>query len=90
MVELRVRVGNKGQILIPKIFRNKYGIEEGRSVMIEPTVEGLLIKGRPSPDEVMARLKEHEENVRRMGVAGPNLGDLRRVYLEMEFEERLT
>jgi len=88
MVELRVRVGDKGQILIPKIFRNKYGIEEGRSVMFEPTVEGLLIKGRPPPDEVMVKLKEHVEKIRGMGVEGPSLGDLRKVYLEMEFEEK--
>jgi len=67
MVELRVKVGNKGQILIPKIFRDKYGIEEGRLVMIEPTVEGLLIKGRPPPDEVMARLEEHVEKIREWG-----------------------
>jgi len=87
MVELRIRVGNKGQILIPKILRDKYGIEEGGSVMIEPTVEGLLIKGRPPPDEVMVKLEEHVKKIRRMGVEGPNLGDLRKAYLEMEFEE---
>ena len=90
MVELRVRVSNKGQILIPKILRDKYGIEEGRAVMFEPTVEGLLIKGRPPPDEVIAKLKEHVEKIRRMGVEGPNLRDLRKVYLEMEFEEKLA
>ncbi|KPV63574.1 MAG: SpoVT / AbrB like domain protein [Candidatus Bathyarchaeota archaeon BA1] len=87
MVELRVKVGNKGHILIPKIFRDKYGMKEGRSVMIEPTVEGLLIRGRPSLDEVMARLEEHVKKIRSMGVEGPKLGDLRKVHLEMEFEE---
>jgi len=90
MVELRVRVSNKGQILIPKILRDKYGIEESRLVMFEPTVEGILIKGRPPPDEVMAKLEEHVEKIRRMGVEGPNLGDLRKVCLEMEFEEKLA
>ncbi|MGB9717276.1 MAG: AbrB/MazE/SpoVT family DNA-binding domain-containing protein, partial [Thermoproteota archaeon] len=35
MVELRVRVGEKGQILIPKILRDRYGIQEGAQVMIE-------------------------------------------------------
>jgi AbrB family looped-hinge helix DNA binding protein len=57
MVELKVKVGNKGQILIPKIFREKYSINEGGSVAIEPLTEGLLIKGRPSPEEIMNRLK---------------------------------
>lgn len=88
MVELRIKVGSKGQVLIPKILRDKYGIEEGRSVTMEPTAEGLLIRGRPSRSETMARLRDHVEKVRGVGVRGPNLGDLRRVYLEMEFEER--
>ncbi|MFQ6075248.1 MAG: AbrB/MazE/SpoVT family DNA-binding domain-containing protein [Candidatus Bathyarchaeia archaeon] len=87
MVELRLRVSNKGQILIPKILREKYGIDEGGSVRIEPTTEGLLIKGRPSPDETMAKIKEHVEKLRSMGVRGPNLGDLKGLYLELEFEE---
>jgi len=29
MVEVKVKVGKKGQILIPKIFRERYGVEEG-------------------------------------------------------------
>lgn len=88
MVELKAKVGGKGHILIPKIFRNKYSIEEGRKVTVEPTNEGLLIKGRPPPDEVMGMLEAHVEKLRKMGVKGPSLGDLKRVYLEMEFEEK--
>jgi len=87
MVELRARVSKKGQILIPKIFRDKYGIEEGQSVIMEPTSEGLLIRGRIPPEEVVVKLKEHIGKIKSMGVAGPHLGDLRKVYLEMEFEE---
>jgi hypothetical protein len=30
---------------------------------MEPTVDGLLIKGRPSPSEMMDRLKKHVEAV---------------------------
>ncbi|MGC8831022.1 MAG: AbrB/MazE/SpoVT family DNA-binding domain-containing protein [Thermoproteota archaeon] len=88
MVELRVRVGEKGQILIPKILRDRYGIQEGAQVMIEPTEEGVLIKGRPSPEEVMSRLGRHLERIKRLGVSGPGLGDLRKTYLEIEFEEK--
>jgi len=51
---------------------------------------GLLKMEGLSPDEAMANLKEHVERIRRMGVEGPNLGDLRKVYLEMEFEETLA
>jgi bifunctional DNA-binding transcriptional regulator/antitoxin component of YhaV-PrlF toxin-antitoxin module len=88
MVELRVKVGKKGRIHIPKIFRDRYAVEEGGQAIMEPTVEGLLIKGRPSPPEIMDRLKKHVEAVRGMGVPSLKLGDLKKVYLEMEFEEK--
>ncbi|MBS7653308.1 AbrB/MazE/SpoVT family DNA-binding domain-containing protein [Candidatus Bathyarchaeota archaeon] len=87
MVEFRVKVGNKGQILIPKLFRDRYGIEEGRLVIIEPTAEGILVRGRPPPEVIMAKLEEHAKKVREMGVIGPSLGELKEAYLEMEFEE---
>lgn len=86
MVKFRIKVGNKGRILIPKIFRDKYSVKEGGRVAIEPTVEGLLIKGRPPPDEIMDRLKRRVEAIKG-GIPGPKLGDLKKVYLEMEFEE---
>ncbi|MBO3800238.1 MAG: AbrB/MazE/SpoVT family DNA-binding domain-containing protein [Candidatus Brockarchaeota archaeon] len=89
MVELKVKVGEKGQILIPKIFRDKYGIKEGTKVSIEPTAEGILIRGKPSPEELMKRLEGHVEKIRELGVSGLRLGDLRKAYLEMEFEESI-
>jgi bifunctional DNA-binding transcriptional regulator/antitoxin component of YhaV-PrlF toxin-antitoxin module len=39
-----VRVNSKGQILILKIFRNRYGVEEGGQAVMDPTVEGLPVK----------------------------------------------
>jgi AbrB family looped-hinge helix DNA binding protein len=87
MVELKVKVGNKGQILIPKIFREKYSINEGESVSIEPLTEGLLIKGKPSPEEIMNRLNSHLEKIEKLNIKGSKLGELRKVYLEVEFEE---
>ncbi|WP_309493611.1 AbrB/MazE/SpoVT family DNA-binding domain-containing protein [Candidatus Hecatella orcuttiae] len=87
MVELKVKVGSKGQILIPKILRERYGINQGESVTIEPASEGLLIRGKPSPDEVMRRLKNHVEKIKTMATEEPKLGDLKKTYLEEEFEE---
>ncbi|MEM1569768.1 MAG: AbrB/MazE/SpoVT family DNA-binding domain-containing protein [Thermoproteota archaeon] len=87
MVELRVKVGNKGQIFIPKMLRNRYGIQEGGHVVIEPAPEGLLIRGRPSPDEIMDRLERHVEKLREIRALSLKLGELKKAYLEMEFEE---
>jgi AbrB family looped-hinge helix DNA binding protein len=88
LVELRLRVGDKGQILIPKVLREKYGVREGEQVLIEPRDEGILVRGRPSREEVLAALERHISKLRSSGVKGPRLGDLKAVCLEMEFEEK--
>jgi len=86
MVKLKIKVGPKGQVLIPKIFREKYGISGNSSAILEPTPEGVLIKGRPSPEELMERLEKHVDKVRSLGLPCPKLGDLKGVCLEVEFE----
>ena len=35
---------SKGQLLIPKRLRNKYGIKAGSKVIFEETPEGVLVK----------------------------------------------
>jgi len=88
LVELRLRVGDKGQILIPKVLRERYGVKEGEQVLIEPREEGILLRGRPSREEVLTALERHILKLRSSGVKGPRLGDLKTVCLEMEFEEK--
>ena len=87
MVELRIKVGPKGQILIPKVFRDRYRLEEGDVVVIEPGEEGVLIRGRPSPKEIEQEIERHVSELKAKGIKGPRLGELKKVYLEMEFEE---
>ena len=40
----KVRVGMRGQLVIPKKLRKKHNIEEGIIVEIEETKDGLLLK----------------------------------------------
>jgi AbrB family looped-hinge helix DNA binding protein len=40
----KVKVGMRGQVVIPKKLRQKYGIEEGIILEIDDTKEGLLLK----------------------------------------------
>lgn len=87
MVELRIKVGPKGQILIPKVFRDRYRLKEGDVVVIEPEEEGVLIRGRPSPQETDREIERHLSELKAKGIKGPRLGELKKVYLEMEFEE---
>ncbi len=83
MVKLRIKVGPKGQIIIPKIFREAYKIKEGGYAILEPADNGLILRGVESPEDIVAWIRE-----RRKKVEGKiaKLGDLARVDLEEEFE----
>jgi len=84
VVRLRIRVGPKGQIVIPKMFRDAYRIKEGGYAIIEPTERGLLIRGIENPEEVIEWIKKRRESLRYSREA--RLGDLAEVDLEEEFE----
>ncbi len=84
MVSIRLKVGPKGQIVIPKVFRDAYGIKKGGEVIIEPTEEGLIIKRKKTPEELINELLEWKKNVE--GIPGKP-GDLRSIDLEDEFDE---
>ena len=49
----KVKVGLRGQVVIPKKLRKKYNIEEGIIIKIDETKEGLLLK----PFNPVAELK---------------------------------
>ncbi len=38
------RVGKRGTVVIPAALRKRYGLEEGREVLVEETAEGLLLR----------------------------------------------
>lgn len=38
------RVGKRGTVVIPAPLRKRYGLEEGRKVLVEETAEGLLLR----------------------------------------------
>lgn len=80
-------MGPKGQILVPKVFRDRYALKEGSLVMIEPEECGLLIRGRPSVQELERETEKHVAELKSMGIRGPRLGELRQMHLEKEFEE---
>ena len=85
MVSIKIRVGSKGQVVIPKVFRDAYGIKEGGEVVIIPTEEGLIIKKKKSVEEVIKTLKKYREKRRKIKAVG-KLGDLVEVDLEEEFD----
>jgi len=84
---VKVVVGKKGYIIIPKSIRELVGIKEGDVLTL--TVENGRIVLEPerkaSLPEVAKRLREHEERVRKYAKEA-RLGDLVGVSLEEEFK----
>jgi len=84
---VKVVVGKKGCIIIPKSIRELVGIKEGDVLTL--TVENGRIVLEPerkaSLPEVAKRLREHEESVRKYAKEA-RLGDLVGVSLEEEFK----
>ena len=84
---VKVVVGKKGCIIIPKSIRELVGIKEGDVLTL--TVENRRIvlepERRAGLSEVAKRLREHEESVRKYAKEA-RLGDLVGMSLEEEFE----
>jgi len=84
---VKVVVGRKGCIIIPKSIRELVGIKEGDVLTL--TVENGRIVLEPerkvSLPEVAKRLREHEEKVRKYAKEA-RLGDLVGMSLEEEFK----
>ena len=38
------KVGERGQVTIPKVFRARYGVRPGQEVVFEETEDGLLLR----------------------------------------------
>jgi len=64
MVKLKVRVGPKGQIVIPKIIREKLGIEAGNSLLIDEK-EGKIVIEKSDVDELIKWLRSSRKRIAR-------------------------
>jgi AbrB family looped-hinge helix DNA binding protein len=82
MVKLRLKVGPKGQIIIPKILREKYRIRENDYVFIEVRDNELVITRAPSIDETLEWIRLRRKRLKARQAV---LGELSEVDLE-EFD----
>ncbi len=80
---IKLKVGPKGQVVIPKILREAYGIKEGGEIIVIPEKDGLVIKGREDPDKIYEEILKWKRNVKGKSA---KLGGLRAVELEEEFD----
>ena len=86
VVKLRIKVGPKGQIIIPKVLREAYGIKEGGYVIVEPEDDKLIIRGVEDPRVILKWIRERRQ---RLKGKMARLGDLEKIDLEEEFNEDL-
>ncbi|MBI4155314.1 AbrB/MazE/SpoVT family DNA-binding domain-containing protein [Candidatus Woesearchaeota archaeon] len=59
MVRFRIKLGPKGQVVIPKVFRDEYKMMPGSDVVLEEGQEGVLVRKRDKdPFDVLTRIRE--------------------------------
>ncbi|MEK6909018.1 MAG: AbrB/MazE/SpoVT family DNA-binding domain-containing protein [Nanoarchaeota archaeon] len=86
MVELRVRLGSKGQVVIPKILRDYYKMFPKEEVIIIEQKEGVLIK-RDSEDPIEMLKKIAEKINEKKKIKVPSAKELKETFYE-QYEER--
>jgi len=87
---LKLRVGRKGYIILPKAIREAVGIDEGDEVIVE-IKDGIVLKPvRKNIDieKLRKALEKHVEMLLRIpDKREPKPGELAGGYLEEEFEQ---
>lgn len=59
MVELKVILGSKGQVVIPKILREYFKLYPNQRAIMKPTDEGVLItRNENNPVEILEKIAE--------------------------------
>ena len=85
---LKLRVGRKGYIILPKAVREAVGIDEGDEIIVE-IKDGILLKPVRKFDrkKLEESLKGHLDRIRGIpDLREPKPGELATIYLEEEFE----
>ena len=65
MVEVKVKLGPKGQVVIPKLFRDEFKLEPGKEVVLKEEKEGVLIKRGEDTVKAFKKLAEEATKLRK-------------------------
>ncbi|BDC18863.1 AbrB/MazE/SpoVT family DNA-binding domain-containing protein [Acidianus sp. HS-5] len=85
---LRIEVGKKGYIIIPKDIRDLLGIKEGDRLILS-VYDGKIIlepERKINVSEILKRLEEHHARISSYAKSA-KLGDLANSSLEEEFDD---
>ncbi len=78
MVSVTTKIGQKGQLVIPKILREEYGMEIDTEIVIKDVSEGILLQ-KPQSNIASQFAK----------IAGTTKKKINFKALEEEYEERM-
>ncbi len=88
-VTLKLKIGKKGYIILPKSIRESVGLEEGDTVTVE-IGDGITLTPERKPDLTKLRkaINEHIKRLKTLkNTTSPTPGELASTSLEEEFEE---
>ncbi len=86
---LKVKVGRKGYIILPKAVREAVGIDEGDELIVEIRDAIILkpAKRQVNIEKVRRLLAEHASKIKGIERREPTPGEAGTHYLEEEFED---
>ena len=67
-----VRVSSKGQIVLPKSFRDRTGISDGDYIFIEE-IDGILLIEKPTPSRLSELTEQLREDAAKQGFSRADL-----------------
>ena len=71
MVEAKMRIGPKGQVVIPKLIRDEFGLAPGDEVLVGESPEGVIVKKlNENPVAVFARAAKSKRRVKHVDLHG--------------------
>lgn len=52
---MKRKLGSKGQVVIPKVIREKLSLAEGSTLTFEVSGNAIVVRPEPSPEEIVER-----------------------------------
>ncbi len=86
---MKLKVGRKGYIILPKAIREAVGIEEGDEVIVEIR-DGIVlkpVKRKVNVAEIRELLRAHARKLSEIKGKEPKRGEASESFLEEEFED---
>lgn len=82
----KMRMGPKGQVVIPKMFRDNYGLMPGEDVVFEDEGERIVVK--KSPTDIVEVANAITEAIKKSGRKVKITTELLKKLDEEEYEEK--